>query len=513
MKAADLVFTNGALLLMSEGRGRAEALAVRDGRILALGSAQEILELTDEHTQVVDLKGRAILPGFIDAHMHLVSQGLQETGYVLDLSEARSRDGALERVREAVRARGSGAWVVGRGWDESRWPEGRAITRSDLDRIAPENPVALSRVDGHLLVINARALELIRVEAPPEEFDPERGLLRERTAWRFLAQVRPPEEEIERAILAAQRLAHSLGVTAVHDVVQAEHIRAYLRAKRDGKLTLRVRLNPVVELLDAFLEVGLATGFGDEGLKLGAIKIFTDGSIGARNAALLEPYADEPSTRGKLNYAQEELNQLARKAHEAGFQLMLHAIGDRAIEAALRALEQAGVGPGDRARIEHFELPRPEHLERAARRGVIASMQPNFLRWSGPKGLYEARLGPERDRRIDPHRWVLEHAVPLAFGSDGMPFGPLYGIHCAVHAPHEPQRLTVEEALRAYTLGAAYAGFDEDALGSLEPGKWADLVVLSEDPTACPPERLRGIQVVKTYVAGRQVHPSESSPA
>ena len=508
-RAADLLFVNGVVLPFS-GSGehkRAEALAVRDGRILALGSTQEILQRATERAQIVDLKGQALLPGFIDAHMHLVSQGLKETGYLLDLSEARSLDDALERVREAVRARGSGAWVVGRGWDESCWPERRAITRSDLDRIAPENPVALSRVDGHLLVINTRALELIRVEASPEEFDPERGLLRERAAWAFLAEIRPPEEEIERAILAAQRLAHSLGVTAVHDVVQAEHVRAYLRVKRDGKLTLRVRLNPTVEHLDAFIEAGLATGFGDEQLKLGAIKIFTDGSIGARNAALLAPYADEPATTGKLNYSQEELNQLVRKVHKAGFQLMLHAIGDRAIEAALTALERAGVCPEDRARIEHFELPTDKQLERAAKLGVVASMQPNFLQWSGPGGLYETRLGPERDRRIDPHRWVLAKEIPLAFGSDGMPFGPLYGVHWAVHAPHEPQRLTVEEALRAYTWGAAYAGFEERELGSLEPGKWADLVILSEDPTRCPPAKIQELKVVETYIAGARVFP------
>jgi len=496
----------GVVLPLTEPGARAEALAVSEGRILAIGSAEEVLRLRTPNTEIVDLTGRALLPGFIDAHMHLVSHGLREIGYYLDLSEAGSREEALERVREGVRDRGPGEWVLGRGWDESRWPEKRYITRGDLDGIAPENPVALVRVDGHILVANTQALERIPLEAAPEEFDAPTGLLRERAAWAFLAQLRPSSQEVEEAIVAAQKRAHALGITAVHDVVHAEHIRAYLRLYKQGKLTLRVRLNVPVEHLDALVELGLGTGFGDDRLQLGAVKIFADGSIGARNAALSEPYADEPSSQGKLNYPQEELDRLVKKAHEAGFQLMIHAIGDRAIDAALTALERAGVTPEDRARIEHFELPTEQHLERAARLGVVASMQPNFVQWSGPGSMYEKRLGPERDRRMDPHRWVLERGIPLAFGSDGMPFGPLYGIRCVEKAPHGPQRLTIEEALRAYTWGGAYAGFQERELGTLEPGKRADLVVLSEDPTE-PPQRIQSLEVHGLSVEGRQVHP------
>lgn len=499
---ADMIFINGVVL--REGL-KAEALAVRAGRIWAVASTDEIKRLIGPTTEVVDLKGRALLPGFIDAHMHLVSLGLKETGYLLDLSQTSSLDEALELVRETVRLRGEGAWVRGRGWDESRWPEGRYLTREDLDRVAPKSPVALSRVDGHLLVANSQALKLIPIEADPDEFDPKRGILRERAVESFTRQIRLDLDEIEEAILAAVKLAHSLGITSVHDIVTADHMRAYLRLHRRGKLKLRVRMNPVVEHLDPLIELGFVTGFGDETLKLGAIKLFADGSIGARNAALMEPYADQPATRGKLNYPQDELCALVRKAHENSFQVMIHAIGDRAIQAALDALEEAGVGPEDRARIEHFELPTEEELDRTEKLGVVASMQPNFLQWSGPGGLYEARLGPERDVRIDPHRAVIEEGIPLAFGSDGMPFGPLYGIQLAVNAPHSSQKLSVEEALRAYTLGAAYAGFDEGELGSLEPGKWADLVVLSEDPIQAW-KHLAEVRVEETYLAGERVY-------
>lgn len=504
---ADRIFIDGNLLTISQGR--AQALAVCDGRIQAVGQTADIKKLAGPKTEIIDLKGKTLMPAFIDAHMHLVSQGLKETGYILDLSETRTLDETLAKVREAVKRRGEGAWIRGRGWDESYWPERRYLSRADLDRIAPNNPVALSRVDGHLLVANSEALKLVSVKADPDEFDPHQGLLRERAVDSFLQQITPQPEEIEEAIRAATRLAHSLGVTAVHDVVRAEHIRAYQRLHRRRELRLRVRMNPLVEQLDSLIELDLSSDFGDEFLKLGAIKFFTDGSIGARNAALLEPYVDSPGILGKLNYRQDELNALVKKAHENDFQLMIHAIGDQAIQAALDALKTAGVKPQDRPRIEHFELPTEKQLTLAKDLGVIASMQPNFLQWSGPSGLYETRLGPERDARIDPHRAVLEMKVPLALGSDGMPCNPLYGIHLAVNAPHKQQRITVDAALHAYTLGAAYAGFQEQELGSLERGKRADLVVLSEDPTSSP-KSIQKIRVLETYLNGERVFAADT---
>lgn len=505
--SADRIFINGNLLTISQGR--AQALAVRDGRIQAVGQTKDIKKLAGPTTEIIDLEGKTLMPAFIDAHMHLVSQGLKEAGYILDLSETRSLDETLAKVREAVKSRGEGAWIRGRGWDESYWPEKRYLTRVDLDRIAPKNPVALSRVDGHLLVANSEALKLVSVKADADEFDSQQGLLREKAVDSLLQQITPKPAEVEEAIQAAARLAHSLGVTAVHDVVRTEHIRAYQRLHRRGELRLRVRMNPLVEQLDSLIELGLLSDFGDEFLKLGAIKLFTDGSIGARNAALLEPYVDSPETLGKLNYRQNELNALVKKAHENDLQLMIHAIGDRAIQAALDALKTAGVGPQDRPRIEHFELPTEKQLELAKDLGVIASMQPNFLQWSGPSGLYETRLGPARDARIDPHHSVLKAGMPLAFGSDGMPFNPLYGIHLAVNAPHQQQRITVDAALHAYTLGAAYAGFQEQELGSLEPGKRADLVVLSENPTSSS-KRIREIRVLETYLNGKRVFAADT---
>lgn len=500
------LFLNGNIIPLAGNRP--EALLVRDGRIVALGSAEELEEKTSSHIERIDLSGKTLMPAFIDAHMHLVHVGLKQTGFAIDLSETTSLSETLEVVREVVKDRGDGGWIRGRGWDEMNWSEKRYITREELDQIAPNQPAVLTRVCGHLLVANSRALEHVSITAGPDEFDPELGLLRERAVEQFSSQTKPTLADIEAAMIAGCRLANSLGITSLHDYVGADYIRAYQNLRKRGELTLRITMHPFEHLLDEMAALGFQTGFGDETLRLGGIKFFTDGSVGARNAAFFEPYLDE-DTVGKLNYERAALNERARKAHEAGFQLSIHAIGDRAIDAALQAIEAAGAKAGDRPRIEHLELPTQEQFDRMKARGVIASMQPNFVQWSGPDGLYEVRLGAERDAHIDPHRDVLENGVKLCFGSDGMPMDPLFGIHSAVNAPHAGQRVSVEEALLAYTLGGAYAGFMENEVGTLEVGKRADLVVLSLDPRDRF-ERIDAIEILKTYLAGEQVFPKEA---
>jgi predicted amidohydrolase YtcJ len=525
MLSADLIVLNANIYTVSSGH--AQALAVRDGKILAVGSTAELRKLAGPRTKIEDLGGKTVLPGFIDAHMHLVSVGLRESGYYLDLSQARSLEETLALVRARVQQTEKDQWVLGRGWDESRWPEHRYITKADLDRIAPEHPVVLVRVCGHILCANSVALKKISVTPRAGEFDEPSGLLREETAWAFLQQLQPSDDQIREAIGAGVKLAHKLGVTAIHDIAKPDHIRAYMALHQAHRLKLRVRLNVEVQHLEHLIALGLRTGFGDELLKLGAIKFFADGSLGARNAALREPYQTSPpapplkgegslpspsrggagggvSPLGKLNYEQSELNRLVKRAHDHGFQVMIHAIGDRAIDAALEALSHAGATPERRHRIEHAELLHSEQIARMRELGIIASMQPNFLQWSGPGGLYEARLGPERDAHIDPHRKVLDAGVALAFGSDGMPFGPLYGIHWAVNAPHPDQRVSVAEAIHAYTLGAAYAAFEERSMGSLEPGKFADFIVLSRDPFQAPTQ-INEIAIERTYLAGERV--------
>lgn len=500
--AADLVFRGGTVLTLESAPARAEALAVRDGKVLALGTNADAASWIGAGTRVVELEGKALLPGFIDAHTHLLRSGLERTRY-LALDDCRSREELFERVAAAVREREGGRWVLGRGWDESAWAQARYPTRAELDAISGRHPIALIRVCGHIVCVNSAALRANPPPRDPSAVAAGQGWLREEAAWSFLAALEPELEERLAGLEAGIARAHALGITCVHDVVDRPALEAYARLKRRGGLALRVRLHLRHDLLEPLRALGLSGEFGDASLRIGALKLFADGSLGARNAALEEPYADDPDHSGQLNHAPQALADWVRRGREAGLQLAVHAIGDRAIGAVLDAFEAGGVAPGERARIEHLELPTAAHLERMARLGVIASMQPNFLRWSGPGKLYERRLGPEREAAIDPHRRVLDAGVRLAFGSDGMPLGPLYGLHLAVHAPHPSQRLSLEEALRAYTLGGAYAGFAEEELGSLTPGKQADLIVLDNPFTA--QERLQDLEVEQVYLAGERV--------
>lgn len=492
--AADLIFEGGVIF----GAPGAEALAIRCGRILAVGRTSEILHLRGPDTKIFPLNGRFLMPGFFDGHVHFLRVGLDRTFFV-DLSQAKSLSEALELLRARAEAR-PGEWVVGRGWDESRWPERRYLERADLDRAVPKQPCCAVRVDGHMMVANT--LALARCLRPEGEFvDRERGHLWEEAVDEVLALVRPERETLVEAVAEASRFAASLGITAVADMPSARDLPAFQVAERRGLLRTRIFAYLPVELLPHITALGIHRGYGSPFLRIVGVKAFVDGSIGAKTAALLEPYRGELG-RGRVLLGRGELARLWRKAMEAGLQMAIHAIGDRAIEEVLAAARLAGVGFHDRHRIEHLELPTPAQLSRMKDLGLLASMQPNFLQWSGPGKMYEDRLGPARDSRVDPHRWILDQGIPLAFGSDGMPMGPLYGIGLALDPPHPVQRVTVEEALNAYTKGSAYAAFAEDEVGETAPGKWADLVVLSADPRKTPwPE----IKVEATFVAGELV--------
>ncbi len=479
------------------GAAGADALAVRCGRIALVGPAAEVLRLKGPETLVLSLRGRAVLPGFFDAHTHFVRVGLERTFYV-ELGTARSLAEALERLRAASAARPEG-WIVGRGWDESRWPEKRYLERLDLDRTVVRQPCFAVRVDGHMLVANT--LALARCTRPEGEFvDRDLGHLREDAAWELARSARPDTETLVEAVGAASRHAAELGVTAVADMAAADLV-AYQSALRRVTLKTRVFLYLPADTLPSLQTLAMGRGFGSPLLTIQGIKVFADGSIGARTAALGAPYQEGKGT-GQLLIERDALARLWREVEEAGLQLAVHAIGDRAIEEVLAAAHQAGITSLDRHRIEHLELATPEQLDRVAALGLVASMQPNFLQWSGPGKMYEDRLGPERDARIDPHAWVVERGIPLALGSDGMPMGPLYGIGLSLDPPHPPQRLSRAEAIRAYTHGAAYAAFAEEDLGTILPGKQADLVVLSRDPRREP---WREVKVDMTFLGGERI--------
>jgi len=318
----------------------------------------------------------------------------------------------------------------------------------------------------------------------------------------MLAQIAPDRATAANALAAAADLCHRLGVTSVHTMSRLHNVPALMDGREVRRL--RVTICPEVASFDRLEAVGLETGFGDSWLRFGGIKIFADGSIGAQNAALSEPFVGGGT--GALNHDDAELRSMIRTAAAAGWQTVIHAIGDRAIEQVLDAHEAVGSDSELRHRIEHFELPREGQLRRVRDLGLWISMQPNFIgNWSGPRSLYVDRLGADRDRASNPLRRVVDEGLPLALGSDGMPISPLYGLHWAVNGPYPAQRLTVEEAIDRYTAGGARFGFEEAVKGRIESEMLADLVVLDENPLFHP-DRIRERIVEMTFVGGELVY-------
>jgi len=480
----------------------ADTLVLRDGRIAAVGGAEILPDGAEVRT--LDLDGMTVLPGFVDAHTHFVAVGLREMGWETDLVGL-SRDETLDRLADAARRGDDALWVIARGWDESMWQDRRYLERDELDRLAPNRPLIAARVDMHMLVANSAAMARIPPSVPREKVDAPRGLVREEAASEVLRGLEPPDEVLCEGLEASSRLANRLGITSIHAMLPAHQLPAHLRMR--GRIRTRMTLCPEMPALDAMISLGIRSGFGDAWVRFGGLKIFADGSIGAGNAAVAEPYVDTGG-HGALNHSDETLGAWVARAEEAGLQTVIHAIGDVAIEQVLAAHAKVGTSPELRHRIEHYELATPEQIARTAELGIAVSMQPNFVGdWSGEGKLYVDRLGEERDRRIDPHRSILDAGVHLAFGSDCMPISPLYGIHAAVNAPHPVQRVSVAEAVECYTEGGAYLSFEEGSKGRIEAGMLADLVVLDDDPLRVP-ERIRDLNVEMTFVGGEPVYES-----
>jgi hypothetical protein len=490
----------------------AEAVAISGDKIVHVGKSSEVNQLSDDLTNVIDLRGKVLLPGFIDAHTHFVQMGSMFD--MVDLRGARSLSQALEKVKQRVAKTRKGGFVFGTNWDESKWPEKRYINKRDLDTITIVHPVALTRMDGHMTSVNSYFLKLVKIPSEKRGIDVDKngeptGILKEEASDYARSMVPSDPEALVNGLEKAIAYAHELGVTSVHDMVGYPEISAYVLARKLGKLKIRVYLNFTQEYLDYILKLGLTTGFGDDGLKIGALKLFSDGSIGSRTAAIGSEFEDEPGNNGMLVYGEGKLEEIVGKAHRAGIQVAVHAIGDRAIDLTLNAIEQAlkAFPRNDhRYRIEHMELAKDGSISKVAELGVVASMQPNFIgEWGLPGGMYEKRLGRYWLEHNNLYKKIITEGAVIAFGSDCMPFSPLYGIHWAVNAPMEYQRISVHEAIRCYTRNAAYASFEEKVKGSIESGKLADLVALSEDPYENP-RRIKDIKVVLTIQGGEIVY-------
>jgi hypothetical protein len=504
--AADLVLLDGEVHTLTDPDETHEAVAVRDGRIVSLGKTYDVQFLAGTETETVELDGRVVLPGFVDAHTHMLMVGRSLVH--ADLSDASSPGDAVATLRDRA-IETDDEWILGFAYDESTWEESRYLTRADLDAVSEDRPVVAFREDMHVASLNRVALDRYRDEMPDDDVHFERGdptgVVVEEAVDVVYEAIEPDAAETADLLRAAQRYANERGVTGVHDMVRKSHAPGVYRdLDAADDLTLRVRLNYWSDHLDSLVDAGLRTNHGSEMVRTGAVKTFTDGSFGGRTAKLSEPYADDPEETGSWVVDPEELRAIVERADENGLQVTAHAIGDVAISEVLDAYAACDDPAAARHRVEHAELTDDGVVERFADLGVVASVQPNFLKWAGEGGLYDQRLG---DRRTETNRYaaLADAGVPLAFGSDCMPLSPLLGVHHAVNAPDEDQRLGVTDALRAYTSGAAYAGFDEDRLGTVETGKRADLVVLEESPW----ERrtsIRDCSVAMTLVDGDVVY-------
>lgn len=524
----DLIFTNGPVITMDKHLPVAEALAVAGDRIVSVGDRSMVGRLASSSTRIVDLHGRALLPGFNDAHCHPAMYG-QSLGQIDCRPQVvKSLDDIVEAVKTEAARREVGQWILGRGYNDMQLPPNYAITRHDLDPVSPQHPVCLTRACGHVLVANSCALALAGIthETP----DPAGGQIQRdadgeptgvlcESALDLIYGAIPPQtaEEIEASILLAAQEYVAAGITSVQDALVTEQdLGAYMRLHSRQALPLRVFIMFKPELLGFLAACGLSTGFGDNRLRLGPLKILLDGGIGARTAAQSQPYQNEPNNRGILWMEQEELNDLVERAYQTGFQVATHAIGDRAIQSALDAYERVvkqWPRPDHRLRIEHFTLPLDELVQRVAQLGVVITSQPVFLYEAG--WTYVMNLGEARAREVFPFRRILEAGIPLAFSSDSpvSSFVPLVGIHAAVSRCTQMgeiigpgQELTVAEALYMYTLGSAYASGEEGIKGSLTAGKLADLVVLDRNPLQTPADELAMIGVDMTVVGGQIVY-------
>jgi predicted amidohydrolase YtcJ len=530
----DIILHNARIATQDAAQPHASAVAIRAGRFLAVGG-KEILALSHPETRLLNLEGALVLPGLTDSHFHLRTWALGLKR--LDLSDSASLEELCAKLVERTRHTPPGEWIVGHGWNETRWPAPAMPDRAALDAAAPHHPVLLWRNDLHLAVANSRALRLGGIDAntanPPQGVIDRQadgfatGILREE-ACGLVTSVIPAsgEQQTLEAVRGALPALHRLGLTGVHEL-WSEHrsgalspLRIYQRLQEDGSLSLRLWACFPLGLLGQAIEMGLRTGFGGGSLWVGHVKMFADGSQGARTAWMLEPYEDT-GTCGMPRTAMQELARAIERAHQAGIAAAVHAIGDRAIRELVTTYEdilgkmQGGPAPAAPHRIEHVQNIRPPDVRRLAKLGVTACGQPIHIVDDIP--MIEQSVG-ERGRFAYPFRDLQDAGVLLAFGSD-CPVAdpnPFWGIHAAVTRQrrdgtpqggwYAEQRLTVQEAVWAYTMGPALASGLQNRLGSITPGKQADLIALDRNIYEIEPALIAETRVLLCMVDGQIVH-------
>ena len=528
-----VVYLHGRIYTNDPANPWAEAMAIRDGKFRCVGKIDYVLLEcggNDPSAETIHLQGKFVMPGFNDAHVHLGSAAADMLS--VRLNGVTSIEELQKRVADAVAHHKEGEWITGSGWDHTLWPDKKFPNKQELDAVAPKNPVFLTHVSGHVAVANSLALQHgeIKKDSPnPPGGMIERdadgvatGMLEEDSAMKLVADRIPDlkTDQRRRGILMVLADAAKNGVTSAQDFSDWADFLVYSQLKQEGKLTLRItEWLPFLLPMDQLQNMRAEGGSTDPWLKTGALKAFTDGALGSRTAAMLAPYSDDPSTSGILTNDPEKLRVMAIERDKAGFQLNFHAIGDRANRVALDVFEAVAKanGPRDRRdRVEHAQVLSPEDLPRFAKLNVIASMQPSHettdMRWAG------SRIGPDRAKGAYAWASLLKSGARLAFGTDYdvEPLSPMRGLYACVtrELPEggpaggwEPQeKISLEDCIRAYTSGSAYAQFEEGKKGELKAGEYADFIVLSSDLTKIPPKDFTKTTVLLTVVGGRAVY-------
>jgi predicted amidohydrolase YtcJ len=534
MNRPDIVLYNARIHTMEPDAPVATAVAIAGDRVAALAGDQQgsatLRETLAPGGQAIDLVGRTVIPGMIDAHVHFIQYSLRLDE--VDIYELPSLEQTLERVTAYAATVPPGRWIRGGGWNHNLWAGSTFPTRHDLDGAAPQHPVALSSKDGHSLWINTRAMQVAGLDADTPEVPGgsifrdaagvPTGILQEKAMALVYNHVeRPSHAETVDACRRGLAQAHRVGLTGIHDCEGAAALRVFQELGQAGELTLRVLAHIPAEVLDAAVELGLRDGLGSKWLRLAGVKAFADGSLGSRSAWMLDPFEGEPRNYGIPTMTPGALRNLVRQANHAGLSVAVHAIGDAANRAVLDAIEASRDAAPTllRNRIEHVQLLHPDDLPRLAALNVIASGQP--IHATADIDLVERHWGA---RGATSYAWrsLLRTGAVLAFGSDAPveSISPLAGIHAAVtrrradgypnpEGWHPEQALSVEQAVRAYTMGAAYASGEEQLKGSLRPGKLADMVVLDRDIFQIDPMDILHTQVLATMVGGQFVYQGE----
>ncbi len=500
-----LALINGKIHTLDEKDTLAEAVVIDNSTIILVGSTKEIQSTNTKFDQVIDLKGYSVLPGFIDGHAHLGHLGLESLW--VDLSKTESTEEIFQLLKERIDTTQKGEWVVGVMYDDAGWRTQECITKDNLDALSTNHPIFLRRVCGHYGVVNTLALEQIGDEW--KYVDRNTGILLEDAVLGFMKIIKP---ELSMRIEGTKKVipvVHSLGLTAIREIVNFQSIKTYEFLDKNHQLKIRIFGYIIYDDLDEYL-LNYPNGLEQSNyFKIIGVKLFLDGSLGARTAALKEPYSDEPDNNGKLLHSNTELREIFARVKALNFPMMVHAIGDRAIQQFIDIYndvfkDQVPDNTNGHT-LEHVEVIDDELLSDLKRSGVYVSAQPNFAgRWSNPGGLNEKRLGKQRLARCNAYYSFIKENIPLIFGSDSMPFDPLFGIRSAIFHQIKEQRITPNEAIKAYTKNC-YKLFNlESNFGSIEQEKFADLVILTSDPFI--EQDFDNIKVAGTIINGEFVY-------